>query len=101
MDRGAWQATVNGVSKSRTRLRDEAQPLAKLQDRNIPFSAYFSLGPYSSPNGWHLLIASGGSRGPLMAKALIGMIYAVTPSRNVYIFNRISQRSEWLYNNAI
>ena len=26
MDRGAWQATVHGVTKSQTRLSDEAQP---------------------------------------------------------------------------
>ena len=26
MDRGAWQDTVHGVTKSQTRLSDEAQP---------------------------------------------------------------------------
>ena len=26
IDRGAWQATVHGVTKSQTRLSDEAQP---------------------------------------------------------------------------
>ena len=26
MDRGAWQATVHGVTKSQTRLSDEPQP---------------------------------------------------------------------------
>ena len=37
-------------------------------------------------HGVHALSASRESRGLLMTKALIGMVYAVTLSRNIYIF---------------
>ena len=37
MDRGAWQATVHGVAKSRTRLSEEAQ---HVQAAQIPFGAW-------------------------------------------------------------
>ena len=39
MDRGAWQATVHGVTKSRTRLSDFAFTMVALVVKNPPATA--------------------------------------------------------------
>ena len=37
MDRGAWQATVHGVTKSRTQLTDQQQQLLFSEQRPLDF----------------------------------------------------------------
>ena len=56
-DRGAWRATVHGVSKSQTSLSDEAQHrlLLLLNYRFVPCSTHCVLTPRTSHGKWWTL----------------------------------------------